>query len=245
VILCERRSFVCASPQLQSLKRGLLLMLLVICPGLAFAQNPNPQVSNRNQFPTITFASSRFNANPPYYSIAVDSTGSATYQSISNSVSQSGLPYSVEFSASNATRSKVFQIAEALNFFRGNSNDEGGGTRADSNTLTFSEGRTRSQITYYMSSNPLIQSLTSLFEEISATLEFGRRLSATGPGNSAGTEAELERMTQMIQEKRLIELQAVAPVLQQISSNPAVSQRCRQQARFILGIAKGSAPNQP
>jgi hypothetical protein len=245
VTVCERRSFVDTSPQLQSLKRGLLLILLVTWPGPAFAQNPNPQVSNRNQFPTITFTSSRSSANPPFYSIAVDSTGNATYQSLPNSVSQSGLPYSVEFSASSVTRTKIFQIAEALNFFKDNSNEAAGGTGADSNTLTFSEGPTRNQITYYMSSNPLIQSLTTLFEEISATLEFGRRLSSMAPGNSAEMEPELKRMTQMIQEKRLIELQAVAPVLQQISVNPGVSQTCRQQARSILGIAKGSAPNQP
>jgi len=58
VVLCERRSFVDISPHLQSLKRGMLLILLVTWPGPAFAQNPNPQVSNRNQFPTITFTSS-------------------------------------------------------------------------------------------------------------------------------------------------------------------------------------------
>ena len=132
-----------------------------------------------------------------------------------------------------------------MNFFKDKSNEAGGDTGADSNTLTFSEGPTRNQITYYMSSNPLIQSLTTLFEEISATLEFGRRLSSMAPGNSAEMEPELKRMTRMIQEKRLIELQAVAPVLQQISVNPGVSQTCRQQARSILGIAKGSAPNQP
>ncbi len=41
---------------------------------------------------------------------------------------------------------------------------------------TFADGSMWNQITYTSSNNPLIKQLTKLFENISATLEFGRRL---------------------------------------------------------------------
>ena len=232
--------------RLQIFGRNVLLMIfVVICRGPSFAQDPNPQVNNRNQFPTITYTRSRYDADPAYYSVAVDSTGNATYESTSNSDSQTDLPYLVEFTASIATRTKIFQIAQDLNFFRGSVGDEDADSGLVTNTLTFSQAQTRNQITYSTSSDPLVQRLTGLFEEISTTLEFGRRLSAVPPGDSAAMEAELENIRQMVQDTRLIELQALSPVLRQIASNRRISESCRQLGQAILEIAKVSTINYP
>ena len=62
--------------------------ILVMSCCCAFGQYSNIQTKNGSEFPTVVFSCSRRQANPPYYSIAVDSTGDATYESIPTSVAR-------------------------------------------------------------------------------------------------------------------------------------------------------------
>jgi hypothetical protein len=219
----------------------LLAFLLIGGRHPASSQNPQLQTKSDSVFPTVGFSCSQWGANPPYYSIAVDSAGNATYQSTPQSATKTGLPYSVEFLASSTTRTKVFQLAEKLHFFRGTFKDINSGRDVGTYTLTFGEGSVHNQITYHSSPNLLVQNLTTLFGRISTTLEFGRRLSALQTANSVGMDAELEKMAQMIHAGQLAELQAVTPVLQQVASDEKLSQVCRQRAQAILNEVKVAA----
>jgi hypothetical protein len=73
-----------------------------------------------------------------------------------------------------------------------------------------------------------------LFEKISNTLEFGRRLKIMEQSNPGRIEAELQQMMQMMQAQQLAEMQAVTPVLQQIEADSNVSEGSRQRASSIL-----------
>jgi hypothetical protein len=200
----------------------------------AFGQYSNIQTKNGSEFPTVVFSCSRRQANPPYYSIAVDPTGDATYESIPTSVSQTGLPYTVEFFASNATRTEIFQIAENLHFFQGHIKDSTSAQSGGTHSLVFIDGDTRNQAKYHEPSDPRVLALTSLFEKISNTLEFGRRLKIMEQSNPGGIEAELQQMMQMMQAQQLAEMQAVTPVLQQIEADSNLSEGSHQRARSIL-----------
>ncbi len=101
-------------------------------------------------------------------------------------------------------------------------------------TLSFREGSTHNQITYQTSRNPLVGQLTALFQNISATLEFGRRLILLYQTGSLKISAELKRMQHTARKHRLLEKQAVVPVLQTIASDAHVSQSNRNRAEAIL-----------
>jgi hypothetical protein len=171
----------------------------------------------------------------------LEALGSGRRLTLWHNIEKTGLPYSVEFLASSATRAKVFQLTEKLHFFRKTFKDIDSGGEVGAYTLSFSEGNVHKQVTYHSSPNPLVQNLTTLFGRISTTLEFGRRLSVFEAANSVGMDAELQKMAQMIHAGQLAELQAVTPVLQQVASDENLSQVCRQRAQAILNEVKVSA----
>ena len=149
-------------------------------------------------------------------------------------MSQTGLPYTVEFFASNPTRTEIFQIAENLHFFQDQINDSTGAQSGGTHRLVFIDGEIRNQAKYHEPSDPRVLALTSLFEKISNTLEFGRRLKIMEQSNPGGIEAELQQMMRMMQAQQLAEMQAVTPVLQQIEADSNVSEGGRQRASAIL-----------
>src|SRR5215831_10845494 len=213
----------------RALSLGVILILLI--KGLmGIGQDVNPQTANAGQFPTVVFNWSRSGATPPFYSIAVDSTGSATYESIPNS----GAPYTMEFLASDTTRTQIFAMIESLKFLRGFGTDPEFNVASSSHTLTFTEGGQRNQIQYDATSNTNVQNLTTLFERISSTMELGRRLGIVEQNDPAAIGAEIGRMKHMIDEKQLAELQTLSSVLLRIVSDPKISLSSRQQAQLIL-----------
>ncbi len=223
-----------------------ITLLLFSLSGLG--QNLQLQTKNANLFPTVIFALARSGQNPPNYSIAVDSTGNATYQSFPSSEERTGVPYSVEFVASAATRSTIFRLTEHLHFFKGLFGMANHAPKnASIKTLTFREGKpdnlaADNQITYISSGNAMIRQLTSLFEGISSTLEFGRRLTSLHRQHNNGIDIELKHMERMTKQGQLRELQAVAPVLSEIESDMTLDKVARQRAMAIL---KCSSPPYP
>ncbi|HKF07028.1 MAG TPA: hypothetical protein VKB49_32210 [Candidatus Sulfotelmatobacter sp.] len=209
----------------------LAVILILLTKGLmGIGQDLNPQTRNAGQFPTVVFNCSRSGATPPFYSIAVDSTGSATYESLPNS----GAPYTMEFLASDATRTRIFAMIESLKFLRGFGTDPEFNVASSIHTLTFTEGGQRNQIQYDATSNTNVHNLTALFERISSTLEFGRRLGIMEQNDPAAIEPEIGRLKEMIDDKQLAELQTLSSILLRIVSDPRISRGSRQQAQLIL-----------
>ncbi len=215
----------------------LLTVLLVGQGGRGLLHIPAlwAQAGNGSTFPTVTFTRTLSSANPPYYSVAVSSMGSATYQSTPNSDQQTGAPYSLEFTVSNATQTQIFNLAQELNFFqrkvrKGESVPASTGSRS----LSFTNGSTQNSISYTSSTNPQMKQLTKLFEDISTTLEFGRRLGLLENSNPTGLTAELQRMAGVAQHGRLVEFSVIAPTVQQIATDSTVSEASRRYAQAIL-----------
>jgi hypothetical protein len=229
-------------------REKLLLITVWAFSATMLSQNPQLQTKNANLFPTVIFSLAHSGENPPYYSIAIDSTGSATYQSFPYSDERTGVPYSVEFVATAATRSTIFRLTEQLHFFKGHFGSANHAPKnASIKTLTFREGRpdkqeTDNQITYSSSGNAMIRQLTSLFERISATLEFGRRLTNLHQQHNRGIDTELKRMERMAKQGQLRELQATALVLSEIASDTTLDKLARQRAEAILKYSSTPRP---
>ena len=222
-----------------SLKVMLGLAVLILCTAHAVGQNPQLQTRNGSRFPTVVFSSVLWNANPSSYSIAVDATGAATYQSTQDSAARTGVPYSIEFQTSDATRRITFNVARELNLFSGDFPVSLGSPETTSvRTLAYHDITFNNHITYSDSTDSQIQELTSVFEEISATFEFARRLSYLHQHDKERLEPELTRMQASAERHMLRELQAVTPAIKSIALDNSLSDSVRKQAEAILVLAR-------
>jgi hypothetical protein len=221
---------------------ALIAATLIACSTSAVGQNPQLQTRNGGRFPTVVFSSVLWNANPTAYSIAVDATGTATYQSTQDSMERTGVPYTIEFQTSDATRRITFNIARELNLFSGEFPVSLGSPQTSPvRTLTYHDITFNSHITYTDSTDSQIQELTSVFEEISATFEFARRLGYLHQHDKERLEPELTRMQASAERHMLRELQAVAPALKSIALDNSLTESVRKEAEAILVLAHKSA----
>ena len=221
----------------------LILAALIACSSNAVGQNPQLQTRNGGRFPTVVFSSVLWNANPASYSIAVDATGAATYQSTQDSVERSGVPYTIEFQTTDATRRITFNIARELNLFNGDFPVFLGSAETTAvHTLAYHDITFNNHITYSDSTDSQIQELTSVFEEISKTFEYACRLSYLHQHDKQRLEPELTRMQASAERHMLRELQAVTPALKSIALDSSLSESVRKQAETILVLARKPNP---
>src|SRR3954454_20697216 len=219
----------------------VIVAALIACSSNAMGQNPQLHTRNGGRFPTVVFSSVLWTANPSSYSLAVDSTGAATYQSTQDSVERTGVPYTVEFQASDATRRMTFNIVRQLNFLTGDfPTYSGTPEKIPVSTLAYHDITYDNRVTYSESSDSEIQELTSVFEEISATFEFERRLSYLHRHDKERLEPELIRMQTSAERHMLRELQAATPALKIIASDHTLTDSVRKRAEAILALMRKS-----
>src|SRR5579864_9007081 len=191
--------------------------------------------------PIVSFSLELAGAVPPYYSISVESTGTAAYRSSPVPGDMEGDPYITKFVVSQPARTRIFELAKKLHYFKGDyAYHKGRLANTGSKTLYYTDEKTNNSTTYNYSSNPDIQELTRLFQGISTTVEFGRRLQYYYDHQKLGLDDELKRMEQMAQDGQLEELQAVSPILQKIASDPEVMHIDQQHARNLLRLGAAS-----
>ena len=148
--------------------------------------------------------------------------------------------YQTEFSFSNATRAQVFDLAARGHYFSGKV-DSGNRKLAftGAKKLTYKDGQRETTAAYNYSSVPAVQQLTTLFQSVSATLEFGRRLAYYHRYQKLALDDELKHMEDEAKRGDLLELQAVKPVLQQIYEDGSVLNVVRARAQRIMEMGNG------
>ena len=215
--------------------RVFVLAVVVCGVGAGLASVPQAAAANASPIATVTFTMSSPNGNPQYYSVAVTSMGSVSYRSTPNSDLRTGEPYMLDFHSSRATRTHIFRLVKRLNFFRGAlKTRDSARVGISTKTLTFSEGPLDNQIVYTSSKSAPIDQLTAIFERISATMEFGRRLARLRSRNPGMLRAELKQMERQSRLGQLAELPAVSPVLETLASDGRIPETSRRYAREIL-----------
>lgn len=224
--------------------------LLAAAPAPVASQNNSPR--ENPPIPTVTYECYWEAARPQDYVIKVQSTGNTTYLARNPSLptGQEATPqaaqaaaldpdYQVQFMMSQPNRDKVLKLAEQANFFNGNFDfTKHALANTGRKTLTYADISRNFQTVYNYSENKAIQELTQLFQNIASTLEFGRKLAFKYKYDKLGLDAELKAMEDQAANHNLVEVQAIAPVLQQIADDPTVLNIARQRAKKILGKAK-------
>jgi hypothetical protein len=82
-----------------------------------------------------------------------------------------------------------------------------------------------------------VQELTTFFQGLSTTLEFGHRIGYDLRYQKLALDDELKKMEEMSHSGQIEEISAIAPVLQKIVDDPAVMNVVRGRAQRLLQAA--------
>jgi hypothetical protein len=218
--------------------RLVVLALFLAMSAALMAQQPV------NSAPTITFSLDFPQSIPDHYVITVSSDRRASYESTGKLTPQAdpGEPFGEEFTMSADTCKKIFELGAKAKYFEGQI-DSGNKKLASTGVkvLTYVDGARKTEATYNYSPNPAVQQVTAIFQNISSTLEFGRRLEFYHHHQKLALEEELKRMEEMARSKSLEEIQALAPVLQSIVADRSVLNVTRARAQRLLNGANVAA----
>jgi hypothetical protein len=193
--------------------------------------------------PTVSFTCDFPGSEPDHYAISVSDDGNAVYDSDSKlNDSAASEPFHSDFTVSQASRTRIFDIAKRAHYFEGDvdskkKNLASTGTK----TLAYKDAQKSTRATYNYSPIPAVEDLTAFFQSLSTTLEFGHRLDYYLRYQKLALDEEMKKMEEMSNSGGLVEISAVAPILQKIADDPAVIKvvRARAQRLMLAPAAKG------
>ena len=187
--------------------------------------------------PTVTFTLDFPASEPEHYSIRVSSEGPAHYQSTGRISRESDDTdsFGFDFALSSETRAKIFRLSASAKHFRADLDSHRKNLAfTGQKTLSYKDAREAGEASFNYSSNPAARELTELFQSLSATLEFGHRLDYDHRYQKLALVDELKQMQQMAQDKQLIEVAAIQPILEQIVADQSVINVARARAQQLL-----------
>jgi hypothetical protein len=186
---------------------------------------------------TITFNLDFPGADPTHFAVSVSSDAKASYDSRTDKTSDDVAvdTFHLDFQVSNQTRDRIFELAGKADYFA-KALDSGKDKIAFTGTkiLTYKDAGKDTRATYNYSTIPAVQMLTGIFQNLSNTLECGRRLDFDYRYQKLALEAELKRMETMQKEGDLQDLQAIAPILQKIANDPSLINVSRARAGRLI-----------
>ena len=221
----------------------MLALANFVCAGEAQTPPASPDESQA-QLPTISFTLDFPGSDPDHYSLKVDSRGHARYESTAkiSSDSEEHDSFQLDFDLSPVTRTKIFDLAARAKYFQEQPDSRKHRVASTGKkTLTYKDTAKNGQISFDYSPNPAVQELTTVFQNMSGTLEFGRRLSYDYRYQKLALDQELKRMEELVNEHSLYEVQAIAQILRQIADDPSVINVVRARAQRLVAGA-GAAP---
>jgi hypothetical protein len=188
----------------------------------------------------VTFTLDFPGSTPPHYSITVAADGNASYEcTVKIEDDADEQTYKTEFEMSAANRDRIFSLAKQAQYFAGKI-DSGKRNLAftGAKVLSYQDGQRSFQARYNYSSLEAVQQLTTLFQNVAGTLDYGRRLAYYHHYQKLALDDELKRMEAEAKNNQLSEIQSVAPVLQQIVEDNSVINVVRARAKELIEMKK-------
>jgi hypothetical protein len=210
----------------------LALLWIAALPACVWAQASIPSIFYTQDFP---------GSDPQHYAITIHADGSGSYQSDGRLTSQgaSGEMSSLSFSISPESCKRIFTLAKKAHYFEGPiDSDNPKIANTGKKVLGYTDGEKTTTSRYNFSSKPAVQQLTSFFQGLSATLEFGRRLTFEHRYEKLALADEMRDLMQQSKSGQTVEIEAIAPVLQKIVDDHSVMTFVRAQAQMLLRDAK-------
>jgi len=191
----------------------------------------------------VTFTLDFPESNPEHYSIAVDAAGHARYECTGTITEDSDEEtYRAEFQVSPGNRERIFGWAKQAQYFAGKI-DSGNHKLASTGTklLSYQDGQLSNTARYNYSNLAAVQQLTTLFQNMAGTLEYGRRLAYYHRYQKLALDDELKRMEAQARNNELSEIQGVEPVLKEILEDTSVISVVRARAKELIQMGSGPA----
>jgi hypothetical protein len=194
---------------------------------------------------TVSFTLDFPNSDPEHYTISVNSDGHAKYE-VRARISQESEDretYQFEFEVSPVNRARIFDLTAQAKYFAGKI-DSGNKKLAftGAKQLTYHDGKASHAADYNYSTLPSVQELTALFQGVSQTLDYARRLAYYHRYQKLALDAELKSLEAQAKSNNLSELQALAPLLQEISEDASVMNVVRARAQRLIEMGKVLPP---
>jgi hypothetical protein len=224
------------------MKKVLVAALLMVFAGTGRGWQNADQFHPR--VPTVTFDLFWEVATPQEFTVRTQADGPATY--LSRNPMKPVAPgeakdpdYTVDFTMSAGDARKIFKLAQQAKYFNGDFDYKRHPiANTGKKTLTYADETRHFQTVYNHSDNKAIEQLTSLFQGISSTIEFGRKLHFKHKYDKLGLESDLKAMEDAEANHNLAELQIIAPTLKNIADDPSVLNIARARAQRLLAKAK-------
>lgn len=224
---------------MNSIRKGRLKVAAVLTITCLTVMAAKAQTDN-GQLPSVSYTQNFDGSNPSHYEITIGHDGHGTY--VSNGQlsrdAQPADPVSVSFAVSDKVRDQIFDLAKRAHYFDGKV-DSGRPNIANTGakTLSYHDDKRATKASYNYSEVQAIQEETSVFQNLSTTLEFGRRLIFFHKYQKLALDDELKRMDDLRVEGMLGDVQAIAPVLRDIAHDQRVMNVTRSRALRLLAIS--------
>jgi hypothetical protein len=186
---------------------------------------------------TVTFTLDFPGSQPGHYSVQVQSDGKARYQSSGRLLpeSEESDNFDYEFAVSPATREKVFDLSAKAGYFQRDLDSHRKHLAfTGKKILGYKDAHRSGESTYNYSPDLAVQELTNLFQGLSSTLELGHRLEYSLRYQKLALAEELKRTEESARLSPPVEIQAIAPILQQIIADSSVMNVTRARAQRLL-----------
>jgi hypothetical protein len=223
----------------QTLKHGFGIAVLACLIACFLA----PAQAQQTVVPTVSFTCDFPGSEPDHYAISVSDDGDAVYDSDSKlNDSAASEPFHSDFTVSQASRTRIFDLAKRAHYFEGEIDSKKKNLASTGvKTLAYKDAQKSTHATYNYSPIPAVEDLTAFFQSLSTTLEFGHRLDYYLRYQKLALDEEMKKMEEMSNSGGLVEMSAVAPILQKIADDPAVIKvvRARAQRLMFVPAAKG------
>ena len=193
--------------------------------------------------PTVSFTLDFPNSEPSHYVIVISHDGPSSYESNGKLTADSEVtdPFELRFTASEEIRNRVFDLCKKAKYFRGDIDNKNRNLAfTGKKTLAYTDGGTHNEASYNYSPVAAVTELTQVFQSISTTLEYGRRLQYYHQYQKLALDAELKSMDDAMRGGGLQEFQAVAPILRSIISDTTVINVVRSRAQRMLILSGGT-----
>jgi hypothetical protein len=219
---------------------GMAVLALAAIAGSLMSQQSDGSAAAPSA--TVTFTLDFPQSNPAHYSISVDAAGRARYACTGKVAEGSEEQnYTTEFEMSAANREKIFRWAKQAKYFNGKI-DSGNGKLAftGAKLLSYQDGQLSTKARYNYSNLEPVRELTSLFQSMAGTLEYGRRLAYYHRYQKLALADELKHMEAQAQDNELNEIESVAPVLEEIVEDTSVINVVRARAKELLQMGNSA-----
>jgi hypothetical protein len=194
--------------------------------------------SQASQAPaTVTFTFDFPGSQPEHYSLQVESSGKGHYESSGKWAPDSGESdsFSCPFVLSAAMSQRVFLLTAKANYFRKDLDSRRKGLAfTGKKTLSYKDAQRSGESSYNYSPDPAVVEMTSLFQGLSATLEFGHRLDYDHRYQKLALDQETKHLEEEARSGAVVELPAIAAILREIVDDASVINVTRARAQRIL-----------